>query len=102
MTPPIMRGGYRSRKRNHRPWFLFCNTKPPVRRVVLCYTKQRTAGLSLSSPVRVFEDVTGWGGSTAEERANNIKDGNYLKNTYYEYGNVQAANREVWIAEKMR
>lgn len=52
--------------------------------------------------MRVFEDVTGWGGSTAEERANNIKDGNYLKNTYYEYGNVQAANREVWIAEKMR
>ena len=72
MTPPIMRGGYRSRKRDHRPWFLFCNTKPPVRRVVLCYTKQRTAGLSLSSPVRVFEDVTGWGGST-EERVNNVE-----------------------------
>lgn len=64
--------------------------------------KRRAAGLSLSSPVRVFEDVTGWGGSTAEERANNIKDGNFLKNTYYEYGNVQAANREAWIAEKMR
>ena len=64
--------------------------------------KRLAAGLTLSSPVRVFEDVTGWGGSTAEERANNIKDGNFLKNTYYEYGNVQAANREAWIAEKMR
>ena len=64
--------------------------------------KRFAVGMTLSSPVRIFEDVTGWGGSTAEERANNIKDGNFLKNTYYEYGNVQAANREAWIAEKMR
>lgn len=60
------------------------------------------AALSLSAPVRVFEDVTGWGGDTAAERAQNVKDGNYLKDTYYEYGNLQAANRELWIAEKTR
>lgn len=60
------------------------------------------AALSLSAPVRVFEDVTGWGGGTAAERAQNVKDGNYLKDTYYEYGNLQAANRELWIAEKTR
>lgn len=64
--------------------------------------RRRAFGMTLSSPVRVFEDVTGWGGETAEERAQNVRDGNYLKNTYYEYGNVQAANRETWIAEKMR
>lgn len=64
--------------------------------------KRHAIGLTISSPVRVFEDVTGWGGSTAEERAQNVRDGNYLKNTYYEYGNVQAANRETWISEKMR
>ena len=64
--------------------------------------KRFALGLSISSPVRVFEDVTGWGGNTAEERAQNVRDGNYLKNTYYEYGNVQAENRETWIAEKMR
>lgn len=64
--------------------------------------KRHAIGLTVSSPVRVFEDVTGWGGSTAEERAQNVRDGNYLKNTYYEYGNVQAANRETWISEKMR
>lgn len=60
------------------------------------------AALSLSAPVRVFEDVTGWGGDTAAERAQNVKDGNYLKDTYYEYGNLQAANRELWIVEKTR
>lgn len=64
--------------------------------------RRHAIGLTISSPVRVFEDVTGWGGSTAEERAQNVRDGNYLKNTYYEYGNVQAANRETWIAEKMQ
>ena len=65
-------------------------------------TRRNALSLSLSSPVRVFEDVTGWGGRTAEERAKNVRNGNLLKNTYYEYGNLQAANRETWIAENMR
>ena len=43
--------------------------------------KRFALGLSISYPVRVFEDVTGWGGNTAEERAQNVRDGNYLKNT---------------------
>ena len=76
-----------------------------LRRVtdIMSRAKRRVAAaLSLSAPVRVFEDVTGWGGDTAAERAQNVKDGNYLKNTYYEYGNLQAANRELWISEKMR
>ena len=64
--------------------------------------RRNALSLSLSSPVRVFEDVTGWGGRTAEERAKNVRNGNLLKNTYYEYGNLQAANRETWIAENMR
>ena len=65
-------------------------------------SRRNALSLSLSSPVRVFEDVTGWGGRTAEERAKNVRNGNLLKNTYYEYGNLQAANRETWIAENMR
>ena len=64
--------------------------------------RRNALSLSLSSPVRVFEDVRGWGGRTAEERAKNVRNGNLLKNTYYEYGNLQAANRETWIAENMR
>lgn len=76
-----------------------------LRRVMGIFSHARprvAAALSLSAPVRVFEDVTGWGGGTAAERAQNVKDGNYLKDTYYEYGNLQAANRELWIAEKTR
>lgn len=64
--------------------------------------RRNALSLSLSSPVRVFEDVTGWGGRTAEERTKNVRNGNLLKNTYYEYGNLQAANRETWIAGNMR
>lgn len=78
------------------------NTMERIADIFSRATHRHSLPLSISSPVRVFEDVTGWGGSTAEERAQNVRDGNYLKNTYYEYGNIQAANRETWIAEKMQ
>lgn len=84
-------GGALSDDRMSRVMGIFSHARPRV-----------AAALSLSAPVRVFEDVTGWGGGTAAERAQNVKDGNYLKDTYYEYGNLQAANRELWIAEKTR
>ena len=60
---------------------------------------KRKLALTLGSPVRVWEDVTGWGGKTAAERARNIENGNFIKDTYYEYANQQAAAREVWMAQ---
>ena len=63
--------------------------------------KQWAGKLTFSSPVRILEDITGWHRAKSDaERAAAIKDGNYLKDTIYEFGNQQAANRALWIREQ--
>lgn len=69
---------------------------------ILSRTMKQWAGkLTFSSPVRILEDITGWHRAKSDaERAAAIKNGNYLKDTIYEFGNQQAANRVLWIREQ--
>lgn len=58
------------------------------------------AVLTFTSPVRVYENIAGnISGKTSQDRARSYLAGERLKDAYYEYGNIAAANRAKWIED---
>lgn len=67
------------------------------------YRPLKTLPVTLSSPVRVFENAAGIysGKNSNAENARIYRDRQQLKDTYYEYGNKMMSDRTTYIAENM-
>ena len=66
------------------------------------YKPQKTLLTSLSSPVRVFENVAGTYSpkNSNAENARIYRDAQQLKDTYYEYGNKMMSDRTTYVAKE--
>ena len=65
------------------------------------FRPQHALPTTLSSPIRVFENVAGKysGRNSNEENARIYNDRKTLTDTYYEYGNKQMSDRTTYVAE---